>query len=517
MASTFYGLEIAKTGLFTSQKGLELTGHNVANSATEGYTRQRLNLSNIEGPYTQVIVSSGMKATTGGGVKVNYIEQVRNQFLDIQYRNENTDYSMWSSKAETFYYVEDIFNEPSDNGITSVMQRLNDSLQELQKTPDSKDIRNLVRQNAISLTETIQYYSKRISGLQSDEDGAIEVNTKKSNDLIAQIADLNERILKYEMTGEKANDLMDKRNLALDKLSELIDISVDYHEDNSVSVYFGKMKNIDASKDAYCLVDGVDKGYYLFNIEKNKPNYYGEENMFHTVKITSKDGTTTEVNGDILTGGKLKANFDSRDGDSSENVGMPLILKQIDTLAKGIVQAYNEAHKTGYGIPDVENGNTSMTGINLFEDYGDISKVNANNITLSKEIFDSVYNIGASSKQVDLNAANTQIGNFENVQNLINIANSNTVPGVGNIESYIKSLVSDIGVQAEHCNNMEDSQKIMKTSVENQRYSTSGVSIDEEITNLISFHKAYMGAARVITAVDDMLDKLINGTGRCGL
>lgn len=516
MASTFYGLEIAKTGLFTNQKGLELTGHNVANSATEGYTRQRLNLSNIEGPYTQVIVSSGMKATTGGGVKVNYIEQVRNQFLDIQYRSENTDYSMWSSKAETFYYVEDIFNEPSDNGITSVMQSLNDSFQELQKTPDSKDIRNLVRQNAISLTETIQYYSKRISNLQSDENGAIEVNTKKANDLVIQIAELNDKILKYEMTGEKANDLMDKRNLALDNLSELIDISVDYHDDNSVSVYFGKMKDIDADKDSYCLVDGVDKEYYLFNIEKNKPNYYGEPDMFYTVTLTSKGGTI-DVDGDVLTGGKLKANFDCRDGATADNVGMPLILKQLDTLAKGIVQAYNAAHKTGYGIPDIENGNVSMTGINFFEDFGNIDLVNANNITLSQEIFDSVYNIGASSKEVDLSASNTQIGNYENVQNLINVANSNTVPGVGNIENYIKSLVSDIGVQAEHCNNMESSQKIMKTSVENQRYSTSGVSIDEEMTNLISFQKAYAGAARVITAVDEMLDKLINGTGRCGL
>lgn len=517
MAGTFYGLEIAKTGLFANQKGLELTGHNVSNAATEGYTRQRLNLSSIEGPYTQVIVSTGHKATTGGGVKVNYVEQVRNQFLDIQYRNENADFCMWTSKAETFYYVEDIFNEPSDSGISSVMETFNDSLQELQKTPDSKDIRNLVRQNAITLTETLQYYSKRILNLQSDEDGAIEVNAKRVNDYIKQISDLNERILKYEMSGEAANDLMDKRNLALDKLSELIDISVETHEDNTVSVYFGKYKNIDSDKDPYCLVDGKEKECYTFTIEKNKDNYYGKENMYHTVTLDTKTGGTIELNGDILTGGKLKSNFDCRDGNTSDNVGMPYILEQIDVLARGIVQAYNEAHQKGYGIPNVENNNQSKTGMNFFEDFGDINSVNANNITLSQDIFESVYNIAASSKVVDLDAENTQIGNYENVQNLINVATSNDIPGVGNIDDYIKSLVSDIGVQAEHCNNMEDSQEIMKNSVENQRLATSGVSLDEEMTNLMSFQKAYSAASRVINAVDDMLDKLINGTGRCGL
>jgi flagellar hook-associated protein 1 FlgK len=224
-----------------------------------------------------------------------------------------------------------------------------------------------------------------------------------------------------------------------------------------------------------------------------------------------------EINGDNLNGGKLKGYFDLRDGNTSDNIGLPYLMQKLDVLTQGIVSAYNEVHQKGYTIPTTNDGE-SKTGVNFFDDQGgDITKVNALNMDISQDIKDSVWNIAASGLKVDLSAANTQEGNNQNALEIETVSTLTTLPNINNINNYLAGIVSELGVRAEQCNNMNDSQELIVDNVDDLRMSISAVSLDEEVTNLITYQRAYQASSRVLTTIDEMLDKLINGTGKVGL
>lgn len=514
MSSTFYGLNIAKTGLYASQKAMELTGHNIANANTEGYTRQVLHQSSIEGKVTQEIITSGEIVHIGGGVKVDYVDQVRNEFLDIQYRTQNSELYDWNVKSEAMYYLENVFNEPSDTGISSVLNEFYSSISTLSNDASAEEVRSLVRQNAITLCETMNYYAKQLSNLQNEQDDAISSTVFELNTMVDQIADYNEQIVKFERTGEQANDLNDKRNLLLDQLSQLVDISYEYNDRNEVSVYFGKLSNIEGDRDDYCLIDANDgNAVYHMEVTEDITGHYGEENQLCTVTFNGID-----IDGSSLKGGKVKGYFDMRDGDSTDNIGIKYFMNQLDDFARGIVDAYNNVHKQGYTIPDAENGGVSRADVIFFDDQGgDLDAVNAKNMNISADIIESVWNIAASDKQVDLDAPNTQEGNNKNALKLEAVSSSTTLDKIGNIDNFVAGIVSELGVRARQCNEMYESQDIVVENVDNLRSSISGVSIDEEVTMLLTFQRAYQASSRVLTTIDQMLDKLINGTGVVGL
>lgn len=535
---SFYGLHIAKTGLFASQKGLELTGHNISNAGTEGYTRQRLNLTNLEPNSANAIIKQYTKGIAGRGVEVVDIQQVRNQFLDAQYRMEMSEQKKLETKYETLYYVEDIINEPSDTGLSSVMLSLYKSLQEFSKKPEAEDVRNLVRQNAITMTETMNYYADKLELQQKEQDDAIEISIKTANSLLNEIAHLNISIAKYEMGGDNANDLMDKRNLALDQLSEIVNISYEYNERNMVSVYLGTGVN-SKSEGVIKLLDNTDVSKVnvmeeggAFKIEENGESHYGRY-TFHDVTVGGE-----AVNQTTIQGGTLKGYYDMRDGDTSENYGIEYILDQLDMFAQAVTAIFNDINQSGWTIPREENGNKSVNGLDFFDNQGtpDCSAVNALNLKISEAIQQSIWNIaGSSAKVVIPENPNTQLsdesynsneGNNENALKFAAISMTNYADmlsalnpdiKVGNLDEFITGIVSELGVQAEYYKTMNENQSVVLDSIDQQRRSTSDVSIDEEITNMITYLKSYQASSRMITAIDEMLDKLINGTGRVGL
>lgn len=534
MSHTFYGLHIARTGLFASQKGLELTGHNISNAGTEGYTRQRLNLTGIEPNYADGIIRQATKGESGGGVEVVDIQQVRNQFIDLQYRMESSEQKKLETKYETLYYIEDIINEPSDSGLSSVMLSLYKSLQEFSKKPDAEDVRNLVRQNAITMTETLNYYADKLELQQKEQDDAIEISIQRANALLDEIAHLNKEIAKYEMGGDNANDLMDKRNLSLDRLAEIVNISYEYNSRNMVSVYLGTGVDKD-TPDVIKLIDNSDitqvNIMQKFDIAVNGRSHYDRFD-FHDVTVAGQ-----AVNQTTIQGGTLKGYYDMRDGATSEMYGIKYILNQLDTFAQAVTAIFNDINSSGWSIPREENGYVSASGLTFFNNQGskDCANVTALNMDISDDLKQSIWNIAGSSVQVsrktttpDLSddSYNSNEGNNENALKFAAISMTdysdmlaalNPNIKAGNLDEFITGIVSELGVQAEYNKTMNENQEIVLNSIAQQRSSISDVSIDEEITNMITYLKSYQAASRMITAVDEMLDKLINGTGRVGL
>jgi len=511
MSSTFYGLEIGKSGLFASQKTLEVIGNNIANADTEGYTRQRVNLSSVASYGGNCSWTPADNAVVGCGVNIDGIQQIRNEYYDTQYRNQYATLSDLSAKAKAYGSLETVLNESSTTGVQTALQTLYDDFQKLSGAADSKDIRTLVREDAKNVTDTFQYYSKQLVSLQDDQDKAINVSVNEVNDLVDEISKLNTQIGRCQVNNSNANDLLDKRNLALDKLSGYVDISYSEGDNRAVSIYMGKNK-IDASKkDDYCLLDGSTGTAYKLTSTQNKANYYGTADQYHNVTLVSKNGNTVNITGDSLTGGSLKGNFDNRDGDTDANPGIAHTLNQLDTLVRGIVSAYNEVHKNGYGIPSDDNGNVSKTNMNFFDDQnGDLTKVNANNFALSSDVLASVNNIAASSQTVDLTATNTQKANNENALKLVKVSTATNLGTIGSIDEYLQSMISSVAVASSHYTKLTSNQQTIVDNITDSRQETSGVSTNEETTNIIAAEKSFSAASHVITTLNDMLDTLLN-------
>ena len=503
MSSLFYVLEIARTGLTVSQKAINLSGHNIANANTEGYTRQRLVINSIQPASVNVRLSSISKGSVGGGATVSLVDQIRNDYLDRQFRNQNTRLGYWQVKADEMEYIEMVVNELSeDTSISSALADFFQSLSDLaENDPSSKEIRTAVQQNALKMTEAFNQYYEQLVELQNLYNDKMAGTVAKINTLLTNIADNNRQVFAYELSGEKANELRDTRNLMIDELSKLIDISVTESEKGEIVIRCGDTVLVN-HLDVTTLKAQPDPDYYDFY--RIYPSGMSEELKF--------------------SGGELKAYQDLRDGDSADNLGIPRIIENLNTLARSIAQEFNKIHREGYTMPI---GGESRNGVNLFavptvvdesgNEQEDYSAITAGNFTLSAEVLENVFNIAASDQKIDFSAGNTQQGNNRIALAMVTLASKTGLPVVGNFEEFLKSTMVEVGTESASCKSKAESQQTIVENVQDRRQSISGVSLDEEMVQLISSQHAYSAAARMMTAVDEALDVLINRTGRVGL
>lgn len=475
--STFQGLEISKTGLFASQQALDLTGHNISNANTPGYTRQVIDLSAIAPPTTFGMYDQWGKAI-GGGVNVDGYRQIRKQYLDQQYRRENTLLGEWETKSDTLSAIEGIFNEPSDTGITTVIDNFFNSLQELSKNPESLEVRAEVRENGVALTDTINSVYQHLEDEENQIESSIESRVQEINSYADRISKLNNEIYRFELTGQTANDLRDQRNLLVDQLSEITNITT--YEDSN--------KNFRIDINGQALVDG---------------------NNAYTMSV---DGTGTvkwDLAGTLVnpTGGILKGLLDMRDGDGTNGVkGISYYKEQWNKLAYNIATVINGQHAAGYGL----DGSTGVNFFNITDSTYDPAAEYAKNIKVSSDILadDGLQKIAAASDPNALPGDNT------NVLNLIALRDTD-ITGLngGTFDDFVSSLISNLGVDAQQANMMQANQSAMVKQVDYNRQSVSGVSLDEEMTNMLKYQKSYQASARMITVMDELLDTLINKMG----
>lgn len=494
---SFYGLEIAKTGLFTSQKAITLSGHNIANAHNEGYTRQRLVTSSID-PAAAISKYAPLKSgKVGGGVEVNSLGQIRNTFIDKELRREYASLGQSSARADALQYIEKLFDETNSGSISSTMANFFDSLQDLTTDAASKELRTSVQQNALAMTETFNHYYNQLLEVQKSQNNEIKAAVDNLNNLITSIGVYNKQIFTYELGGEIANDLRDKRNVLIDDLAHIVNI--DYYENSEgklvISVEGTELVNhVDLTKlvtvpDQTGVVSGA-AGFYSI--------YY--------------EGTATEFE---FSGGKLEAFRNMRDGNSADDLGVPYIINNLNTLARSMTREFNALNSTGYTVP--YGTVPSTTGINLFHvPGGNYDLVTAESFRLSDEVLDNVFNIAASDTFIDLSAGNSNIGNNKNMLLLVELTSRNDLADVTNFESFYKDTIVAVGVTSEYEQTILTSQTTVVDNLETRKQSISGVSIDEEMTEMIKWQHSYAAASRIINAIDEQMDILINKVGLVG-
>ncbi|GHV35340.1 flagellar hook protein FlgK [Synergistales bacterium] len=228
MLNSFFGLEMGKRAMNSFRRGIEVAGHNVSNVATEGYSRQRVELSTTE-PYTKPgLMRPEMPGQIGTGVKVDQIVRMRDVFLDLQYRTEMTDLGYWEKINSLYNTLQTYISEPSGQGIRAEMDIFWSALNELQKDPESTALRQSVVQSAKSLGSMITNLSSGFDEYASMVNSEVKSMVDQANSILHQVASLNTEISQLQALGQNPNDLLDSRDLLLDKLSKMLD--VDYQE-----------------------------------------------------------------------------------------------------------------------------------------------------------------------------------------------------------------------------------------------------------------------------------------------
>lgn len=519
MTSTFHGLETARRGMVTQQSALYTTGHNIANANTPGYSRQRVNFAQTE-PYPPASKNRPeIPGQMGTGVKAGSIQRVREGFLDLQFRGENTKSGYWETRSNTISKMEDILNEPSETGLAKSMDQFWQSLQDLSVNPENKGARAVVAQRGIAVAETFNYLHDSIKGVQQDLGNELSVSLKNVNTILEKIADLNNQISGIEPHGYLPNDLYDKRDLLVDELSKFVDIKVERSGSggNALEMAEGIYDIKLASGET--LVSGSTYSTFTITPDNGSSDPTMPGDVIQSINLVSSTGTTA-INTYNFPSGKLKALVDSygyEDAAGNAKGLYPEMLDDLDEMAFTFITAFNDQHQKGWSL-DRDGSTASQTGLDFFEPvagYKDAAKL----ITVNQQILDNHDLIAASTEA-------NESGNGKNAINLAGIkqaslssspfAGTNGFVSEGTLETFYEGMIGNLGVKGQHAKQMETNSAILKDTVEKNRQSVSSVSLDEEMTNMIKFQHAYNAAARQITVIDEMLDKIINGMGVVG-
>jgi flagellar hook-associated protein 1 FlgK len=474
MPGTFFGLEIARRGLSTHRTAMDITGHNVANANTPGYTRQEAVIAATD-PYANPTLGSRLlPGQLGTGVEATMIRRIKNEYLDVQARDSISSREYWQVQEEIFGRIEAVFPEPVASGIASTLTRFFNTWHDLNNTPQDPGVKAAVAETggelATMMREAYQQLED-ISGsiLKVGSDGNVTGGQLKDqvdavNEILRQIRELTESIKRVYAQGNQPNDLLDRRDLLLDRLAEYGPVSVRY------------------------LTEG---GRPTGEIELT---FFGEDVRREGIKVELKyeanevklligtvEKSLTKYPVDIPKTGSLAGLEEIRvriEGykDKLENLA--------EALKKTIEQALNYDHDTD------DTGNTIKFFTGSLGDKSDPFAVDPD-IMKDPTLIDGTNALYvarlATIGQADLDGAT--------------------------FGEYFHALLADIGARSGSASNMAGTHRAVAEQVESLRQSVSGVNLDEELSRLIQYQYGYQASARVLATIDEMLDYLINRTG----
>ncbi|WP_339305378.1 flagellar hook-associated protein FlgK [Paenibacillus sp. FSL R5-0519] len=511
MTSTFHSIETAKRSLFTQTTALSTTGHNVANANTEGYSRQKVNMQASIPMEPFAFLHSTTPGQLGTGVEFDSITRVREKFLDDQYRNENTNFGSWSIQRDTLEKLEAIVNEPSDTGFRTVMDNFYKSWSDLSKNPEDVTARRIVKETTLALTDAMNQISRQLDALSQDLDSNIAVKSNEIQGYLGNIANLNSAIVKIESLGDNANDLRDQRDLMTDKLSKIMNVTVT----DSPQGYAIQMNGqalvtggaVQVAVDPAFLNDAYTAGT-LTNGEVHGM-IKSRDTLVSDYKKQMDDLANTLANGDIeitLPAGSVIP--------ATNALGLAGGALATDT--KVTVKGLNGLHQLGYTMDG-----TTTPGLPFFTAAGGGTSITAGNISLNAEILADPNKIATSLRTTDASGTETVIkGNNTLAILLANLKDTpmKSADGMRNaaIGAQFSAIVGQLGVQSQEAARQTSNSEFLVEQVETRRQSVSGVSLDEEMSNMIKFQHAYNASARFMTTYDELLDKLINSTGTVG-
>ncbi|WP_079914254.1 flagellar hook-associated protein FlgK [Paenibacillus sp. 32352] len=522
MRSTFGGIEISKRALFTQQAALSTTGHNIANANTAGYSRQVVNMVAARPIEAPGLMRSNVPGQMGQGVEFDSVTRIREKFLDDQFYNENKGLGSWTVQQDTLEKLEAIINEPSDSGLRSVVDKFWASWSDLSKDPENITGRKIVRENAMALVDSLNLTSRQLSDLSNDLTENISVKVDQVNSIISTVADLNREIKRIEGMGDSANDLRDQRDLLADNLSKIVNVRVQ-ETDTGYNITMGNTVLVDGNTATLTSVAQVTSAAAsgdlnsgeIYGMIQSRDRYVADyQKQLDTLASTIANGkiTVTIPKGSVLPEGTI-FNDTVYSGDK----------RTLQDDLTVTVNGLNGLHKLGY----LNDDPTKKVG-DFFTSKGN-GTITAANIQLNPTIAADPSNIATSMRTAMNTATNKEevitgnntlailVSQLKDTKFDFNsTGTAGSVLQSGTINDFLRATIGQLGVQSTEAKRQVDNSKSIVDQVDERRQSVSGVSLDEEMANMIKFQHAYNAAARSMTTFDEMLDKVINGMGVVG-
>jgi flagellar hook-associated protein 1 len=469
--STFFGLNVALSGLTAQQRALDTVTHNLTNANTDGYSRQRVEMSAAPA-FSEPSANTDTRAgQIGTGVQVTAYTRLRDQFIDAQLRDQAGALGQWSARADGTSRINTIMDEPGDTGLSSLLQNYWASWHALSLAPESAASREGVRASGQALVDGFHDLSSQLTRVQSDADAQISADVTSVNSLAGQVTTLNQQIAKVIAVGQTPNDLMDQRDALIDKMSSLANITVSQPNaaNGKLSIAIGSQLLVDSTSDAT-----------------------------NQLAVSGTGAVTVGGVATTMSSGAIRGLIDVRD----TLIGGPTgYIAQLDALAGSVVSGVNAAHGAGYGLD-------GSTGNDFFAAGG----TTAATIDLSAAVKGSLDKIAASDSAANVPGGSANAVAMAQLQTATQTIGSTTTT----INGYWQAFVSQVGVDADQADRLAQVQQGIADATANRRDSVSGVNLDEEISDMVRFQKSYTAAARMITSVDEMLDTLINKMGLVG-
>ncbi|MDR0399366.1 MAG: flagellar hook-associated protein FlgK [Treponema sp.] len=355
MTSTFMGIEIGKRGVQAHQQALNVTGHNLTNASTEGYSRQRIEMSAFEPIYLPGLTREETPGQIGQGTVVERIQRIRDQLLDKRIAAQSSAEGYWKARDPYIRMMDQIYLEPGEKSIRGKMDEFWDGWQELATYPADSPPRTAILERGKTLIDGIHHRYEALKGLQVMADEDIQLTVARVNELSREIAGLNREITKTRALGDNPNDLMDRRDLLVDQLSSVIDVTVDDRDPDEFMVHTAGLVLVQGKIGRqFGLEQNIDTEGYARIVWQET----GEEARF-------RDGS-------------LAALVELRDVTIEDEI------QTLDNMTMNFTDLVNEIHRDGYGI----NG---ARGNNFFSEYPFVTNVNGNYDRDGDGIYDSSY------------------------------------------------------------------------------------------------------------------------------
>lgn len=514
MRSSFMGLEVSKRSIQISQKALDITSNNLNNITTDGYTRQRVDTSSLHlGSYNNYQTKVARLSLAGQGVNAFGVSQIRDSYIDKRYREQTCYVGEYNTKSDVLSELETTLDNIDSTGLTNALDTFKAALNSYAEQPDSKELSSIVRNQAYNITTMLKGYSNDLNELKEDNLYQLTTSADDVNTLIGKIKEYNKAIVdEYSVSGAGAiyngesvigsygpNELIDARNLLIDELSFYGNIHVEDNSNGSVKITMGETTIVDDQKTETLIMKDF--------------NDYG------AVKMKWTNGDDLDIQA-----GDLKAYSDMLNGNGpyasfyqNSEYGIPYYQSSLDAFASSFANLMNNLNgsenfpeRTMFASSDDtvdENGNTVR------------AQVTASNIRISDEwmadstMIGQVYDEEKGKWTLTMDGEN--VNKFiDGLSTQISVGRANDFSG--SCYEFLQFISNRLGQNISFISEQYDVADETANGLLDNRDAISGVSDTEEGINMMTYQKWFNASSRMMTTMDECLDRIINNMGIVG-
>lgn len=471
MPGTFFGINTALRGLEAQQAAMDTASHNIANASTPGYSRQMVDMQTTD-PFSPPAMQATGAGQIGTGVQITSITRAHDNFIQQQIAYQNQAQSQQQALSDTLSAVSQVYNDPSTHGFSTLLSSYLTSWQQLANNPSDNPSRAVVATQGAALASGFSTAAKSLVSMQQSQDNQVGQYVTQINTLTQQIAGLNQQITAVVAVGQQPNDLMDKRDMLLNQLSQVANIQYTTASNGSVNV---------SLMGAGALVQGVSTFPLATIPDAQASTHIAAQPGFSDVVF---QGQTAPLQ---LSGGQLGGALTVRDQTLQGQV------TALNTLATNVMSAVNGYQTSGYDA----NG---ALGVPFF------TGTSAATMAVNPAIQSDPSKIAAA-------ATPNNPGDGANAL-LISQLQENPAPGQSStLQAQYQSIISALGVQSQTAQTAVQTGSLILQNLNAQQSSVSAVSLNEEASNLIQYQNAYQAASRVISIMDQTISDMINKLG----